>query len=151
MVRNLEDINPRQAASQQPRIHVVLGVTGQQEAAPGRLAKQHDGRVVYVPPGAAGGRLHAAGLRPQDADGDCPQTQDVTSCEHRAWRSPRATKERIPCAPPWAAAAHPGLKHAANSISLERPDQPRNMILVRMRQDDNVQPAVPRRHNGVEF
>ena len=56
-------------------IHVLLGVAGEQEVAPGRRAEQHDRDVVDVPSGGAGRRGHRARLRPAHLEPDVAQRE----------------------------------------------------------------------------
>ena len=68
VVGDLEDVELRQAAGEQRRVHVVLGITGEQEPAPVRLAEEDDRRVVDAAPDAGGFERHGAGFRPQDGE-----------------------------------------------------------------------------------
>ena len=45
---------------------------------------------------------------------------------------------------------HPRLEHAADAVALEQEGQARDVVLVRMAQDDRVDPAVPRRDPPIE-
>ena len=45
---------------------------------------------------------------------------------------------------------HPGLEHASDPISIQQPGEAGDVILVRVRQDERVDPAIPRRDPPVQ-
>ena len=75
-------------------------------------------------------------------------------------RSPAASPSRIgapgraeasePRGVAGARSAHPGLEDAADAVALEQECQAGDVILVRVAQDDRVDPAVPRRDPAIE-
>jgi hypothetical protein len=46
---------------------------------------------------------------------------------------------------------HPGLEHTPHAIALQHPDETRDMVLVGVREDDDVDPPVPGWHAGVKL
>lgn len=151
VVGHLEHVDPGESARDQRGVHVVLGVTREQEAVPGCLTEQHNRRVVDSAAGAAGIQRHVAAARPEHAERHVAHVQHVALGKHRARRGVALPQGQVPGVPPGAAAAHPRLKHAANAVSLQRPDQPGDVILMRVRQHHDIQSPIPRRHHGVQF
>ena len=47
--------------------------------------------------------------------------------------------------------AHPGLEHPADAVAVEQEGQAGDVVLVRVRQDDRVDPPVPRRDPPIEL
>ena len=148
VVGHLEDVDPGEAAGKQPWVHVVLGVAGEQEATAVRLAEQDDRRVVDA---AAGGRGLDGdpGLRPQDRERHLVQAQPGTRRQRGPGRA--APQGLVPRLPARARAVHPGLEDPAYPVPLQDPDEAGDVVLVRMRQDDEVDPAIPRRDAGIEL
>jgi len=87
VVRDLQDVELRQPAGEQGRVHVVLGITGEQEPAPVHLAQQDDRRVVDAAPGVGRFERHRAGFRPQDAEADLVEPDEGAGSEGRARRA----------------------------------------------------------------
>lgn len=57
----------------------------------------------------------------------------------------------VPGVPARALAVHPGLEDPAHPVPLQDADEAGDVVLVRMRQHDQVDPAIPRRDAGVEL
>ena len=57
----------------------------------------------------------------------------------------------VPGRPARPGAAHPRLEHPAHAVALQHADQARDVVLVRVREHHEVEPAVPRRHACVEL
>ena len=129
VVGHLEDVDPREAAGDQPRVHVVLGVAGEQEATAVRLAEQDDRRVVDA---AARGR----GL---DGHRLAPARGRVSVTSSRRSRAPAASVARggpwrsacVPGVPARARAVHPGLEDPAHPVALQDADEAGDVVLVR--------------------
>jgi hypothetical protein len=148
VMRDLEHVDPTQAVREQPWIDVLLGVAREQEADAVRLAQEHDRDVVDAAP--RGRRLgRDAGLRPDHAEGHLVERQACPGGE-RAPRRIAVTELRVPRLPCRAGTTHPGLEHPADPIALEHPHQARRVILVRVAEDDHVDPPVPRRQAAVK-
>jgi len=148
-MRDLQDVELRQPVGEQDRVHVILGVTGEQEPAPVRFSQHHDRRVVDAPP--RGGRLerNRALLRPQDAEADLVQLEMGTGGERGARRT--MAQGGVPRLPAGPRAVHARLVDTADAISLQDADQPSHVVLVRVGQDDDVDAAVPGRDPRVQL
>ncbi len=149
MVGDLEDVHVRQPFRHEARVHVVLGVAREEERAARRLAEEHDRGVVDRPAGVAGVGGHAAGLRPQHAEPHLAEAQVVARGERRPRRAVR--ERRVPRAPAGPLAPHSGLEHPPHAIALQDADQARHVVLVRVREHDEVDPAVPGRDLRVQL
>ncbi len=150
VVGHLEDVDPREAPGDQPRVHVVLRVAGEQEAAAVRLTEQDDRRVVDA---AAGGRRLNGhpGRGPENRQRHLVQAQPGTRRERRARRAVAVAQRLAPGLPARALAVHPGLEDPAHPVPLQDPDEAGDVVLVGMRQHDEVDPAIPRRDAGIEL
>ena len=139
----------RDARRQQLRVDVVLHVSHEQEPAGAEPKVQDDRRVVD---GATHGwrpRGHLPASRPPGQGGRVVDAQAVAGSEpsREASLLPQPLAE---CGVPRAGAQHPVLRHAPDVIALHEQRHPRHVVLVRMRQDQQVEAAVPRRQPGVE-
>lgn len=151
MVGDLEQVHRRQTLREQARIYVLFDVTGKQEPAVADLAEQHDRHVVD--PAAGVGRLHRhlPADRPQHAHRDLVHGQSVTRRDRQVdWR-PRSCQSSKPGGVAGSWPAHPGLQHALDPVAVEQQRQPRDMVLMGVRQDDHIDPAVPRRDPPIEL
>lgn len=146
---DLEDVDRGQAARDQLRVNALLRVAGEQEPAALRLAQQDDRRVVDARAGRGRRDGDGAGERPQDVEADLAQLQARAGGE----RGPRwpVPERGVPGRPAGTASPHAGLEHAAHAVALERADEPGHVVLVRVRQHDDVQPPVPRRDLRIEL
>jgi hypothetical protein len=85
VVRDLEHVDRRQAAGEQDRVHVVLGVAGQEEAPVPVLAQQHDRAVVGLAivgcPGIELGRSKRAVVGPEDAQAAIVEAEEVAAAQ----------------------------------------------------------------------
>ena len=70
MVRDLEQVERRQAAPEQLRIDTLLDVAGKEESLAADLAEQHDRDVVDRGPAVGRVEGHPVRIRPQDAEVD---------------------------------------------------------------------------------
>jgi hypothetical protein len=147
---HLEQVETGDPGADEERIDLLFGIAGQQEATPARVAEQHDRDVVD--PRARIGRLggHAPGRRPQDAQVDLVDPQPVAGREpfdRRGSGSGKAGNERgIPGSRP----AHPGLEQPTDLVAPEQERDAGHVILVRVRQDDQIEPSVPRWKERIE-
>jgi len=130
---------------------VILDVASQQDAPPGNLAEEDDRDVVD--PASRIGRLarNAARVRPEHAEADVVEADPGARRERGVWRRGAtgeiASKRRVARARP----AHAGLVDPPDPIALEQERQAGDMILVRMGQDQDVDPAVPGRQATIEL
>ncbi len=150
MVGDLQQVDPRQVGADEPRVDGLLDIAGQEEPARADGPEQHDRHVVD--PRAAVGRLgrHLSPDRPQDAQVDLIDGESVARGDRPAPGSPGRSQRLDPCRVAGTAPAHPGLEHAPDAVAREQQGQARDVVLVRMGQDDDVDPPVPRRQSLVE-
>ena len=150
MVGDLEEIEPRQAGGEQVRVDVLLDVARQQETACPDPTEQHDRHVVDARPAIRRFERDLAGDRPQDRHLDLVDIEPIAGGQSAPFWGTRAPKSIEPGGIPRAWSACPGFEDAADAIPIEQPRQPADMVLVRVRQDDGVEPAIPRRKMSVE-
>jgi hypothetical protein len=153
VVRDLQHIDALgvrgEAASEQLRVHLLLDITGEHQPPRAEVEVEDDRDVVDSTArvrrpqrnGSANGPadIHAHAVQPQDiARGDHP----ALPSELRELASVRGvTRSRT---------NHAGLDDLAYAISLQHGGEPRNVVLVWMRQDHEVDTAIPQRDTGVK-
>jgi hypothetical protein len=150
VVRHLEQVDLRQSLGQERWVDALLDIAHQEHPARADLAQQHDGHVVD---GRAAIRRFEGNLaadRPQDAQPDLIDGQAVPGPEAQAYWSAHGTEPTGPRGIAGTRSEHPRLEHAADAVALEQERQARDVVLVRMAQDDRVDPAVPRRDPPIE-
>lgn len=149
VVGDLEDVDGREAPREERRIHVLLDVAREQEPQPAGLAEQHDRGVVdALAIGWRPGR-DGSGIRPQDAEADPVERQSVAGREPAAWRSARLEHGQ-PGLVAGTAAGQPGFVDVPHPVSLHDQRQAGDVVLVRMAEHDDVDPAIPGRQSLVE-
>jgi hypothetical protein len=146
---HLEEVHARKAPGEEPGVDGLLGIAGQEEPAAADLAEQDDRRIVD--PGTGPGRVERNGpsVRPEDAKPDGVDRERIAGRED-ADLHPAVGEGAAPGGVRRAGPAHPVLEHAADAISLEEEREAADVVLVGMRQHDDVDPSVPRRDAGVE-
>jgi hypothetical protein len=142
VVGHLEDVDPRQPTRHERRVDVILDVAGQQEPAAPDPAEEHDRHVVDAT--ALVGRLerHATAVGPEDAQVDRIQGQAVAGGKPPG-RRPAFGKPVGPCRIAGSWTAHARLEQPADPVAIEQQRQAGDVILVRVGQDDDVEPPVP--------
>ena len=150
VMRHLEQVDPRDAAGQHDRVDVLFHVAGQEEPAPADFAEQDDRNVVDARAGV--GRLGGdrAAVRPQHAHPDGIDRQSIAGRQAEPHRRARSAEPVDPRSVTGTRSAHPGFEHARDAIAVEQQRETRDMVLVRVREDDRVDPAVPRRDVPVQ-
>jgi hypothetical protein len=149
VVRNLQHLDAGYAAGEQGRVDVLLHVAHQKEAMAVHLAQEHDGHVVD--PRARVGRPlgHGAGVGPQHPEGDRIEADGIAGVQ--LLRGPVVAKQpRRECRIPGSWPQHPGLEDSAYPIAIEQPRHPGDVVLVRMRQDEQVDPTIPGRQSTIQ-
>ena len=150
VVGDLEQVDARQAAREQRRVDALLDVAREQEPPPVRLAQQHDRDVVDP-------RSRCPAARP----GPCPdrghRTVHARPRRAGAGRRLRATPRGGPsrstasqAAQPGPGPRMPGSYTRPTRVPLEDPGEARDVVLVGMGEDDDVEAPVPRRDPLVE-
>jgi hypothetical protein len=150
VVGDLEQVNPRDRFAQLG-IDLLLDVAGQQELAALDRAEQHDRHVVDAGPGVGWLERDLAAARPQDLEADLVDGDPITRREQQAGRSTIAGQFGGPGRIPGSRAAHAGLEDLIDPVSAQQQRETRDMVLVRMRQDDRIEPAIPGRDQAVEL
>ena len=150
MVAGLEEVDRRKAAGDQQLLHVRLRVAGEEKAPALERPQQHDRRVVHRrsrrrSPRRGRGPRRARARRRRSRRGRSGRPS--TSRPDVAPRAARTASERLVAG---AAPGHPGLDDPSHAVALEDERQARNVVLVRVREHDQVDAAVPGRHAGVE-
>ncbi len=150
MVGDLQELDARQAASQELGIDLLLDVAGKQEAVRAEAAEQNDRNVVDRR--SAVGRMlgHAPRVRPQDPELDLVQPEPIAGRQGPMWRR-GSVKRRRPGLVARTRADHARLVHAPDPVAAEETGEPGDMILVRVRQDQDVDPPIPGRQPLVEL
>jgi hypothetical protein len=145
----LEQVHGRDAPRDQLGLDLRLGVPRQEEAPALERAEEHDRDVVHR--AAVAGRLgrDTGGVRREHVEVDPIEREAVARCDAAA-RGPAFREDRREGLVPRAEARHPGLHDPPDAVTLQDQRQSRDMVLVRVGQHDEVDPAVPRRHPSVE-
>jgi len=149
VVSRLEEIERRQPPGDETLLHGRLRVAGEQEPPPLERAEQHDRAVVDDAPVVRRACRDARRVRPEGDDLDPVENEAVAGGQpgpgHATCRG--GAGERLEARP---AARHPRLGQLAHPVSLEEERDPGQVVLVGVRDDDEVQPPVPGRQAGVE-
>jgi len=147
---DLEQVDVWEAVGQQRWVDAVLDVAHQQEPARPDLAEQDDRDVVDARAAIGWDGRDLATDRPQHPEADLVDREPVAGGQAEPdWRtlsSQLADPRRIA----GSGAAHAGFEHAVHVVALEEQGEPGHVILVGVRQDHRVDPAIPRRNAPVE-
>jgi hypothetical protein len=142
VVRDLEQVDARQAAIEERRVDALFDVPGEQEPASVRLAQEDDRDVVDRRPCIRRVGGHAARIGPQDLHRDFPEAQPRARRQHAVRWS--IAEDGAPRRPAGAGPAHARLVDPAHGVALEDPGEPGDVVLVRVGEHDDVEAAVPR-------
>jgi hypothetical protein len=151
VVGHLEHVHPGQAARQEQRIHVVLDVAGEQEAAACELAQEDDRAVVD--PAVVGGlhkaRRRGVGVGPQDAKRG-PVEADAVPGGKPPGLQAMGVEGLLPGLVGRAGERQARLEDTVHAVAVERLHQAGDMIVVGVGQDDGVQAPIPGRDVAVQ-
>lgn len=150
MMGHLEQIQAREAGGEEPRIDLLLHIAGQQEPPIADRPEQHDRHVVD--PGPAVGRFDGdlAADRPQDGQGDLVDRQPIAGGQTESLGRAPAGQASEPGRIAGSRAAGARLEDATHTVPVEQPREARDMILVRVRQHDRIDPPIPGRQPRVK-
>ena len=150
-MRDLEDVDRRQAGRDEGRVHFLLDVAGQQEPAVADRPEQDDRDVVDGRP--AVGRLgrHGPADRPAHVQVHVVDGQPVTGRDRAGRRRIGPGQGSRPRRVAGSRATHPWFQDAPDVIAREEHGQAGHVVLVRVGQDDHVESPVPRRQPTVEL
>ena len=149
MVGDLEHVNPGNAAGEKDRVDALLDVAGEEEPLRAERPEEDDRHVVDARAGVGRLRRHRTRVGPQDAETDIVEAEPVTGAEP-ARPATLLREPRRPGTVAGARAAHPGFHHPADPISREQQGEPRDVVLVRVTEDEQVDPPIPRWQVGIE-
>ena len=144
VVGDLEELHAWQPRREELRVDRLLDVAHQEEPPDADLAEEHDRHVVD--PGPAVGWLgrHLAAAGPQGAERDLIDGQVVTGGDPRMDRRTAVSQLVQPRRIPGTGSAHAGLHDTRDAIALDQQSETGDVILVRMRQHDRIDPPIPR-------
>lgn len=151
MVGYLEHVHPGQAARHEQRIHVVLDVAGEQEAAAGELAQEDDRAVVdlAILGRSSSARRGGVGVGPQDAERGPVEADAVPG-----GKAPGLQAVGVESLPPGLIGrgfeGQTRLEDTAHAVAVERLHQAGDVIVVGVSQDDRVQAPIPGRDVAVQ-
>ncbi len=149
VVGDLEDVEAGEPSGDQLRVHALLRIAHEEEVAPRRRAQEDDRGVVDARASRRRRQRHGPRPRPEDVERDVtqPEPRPRGQCPAR-----RAVPERlVPRLPAGPRPAHPRLEHAPHPVALQHPDETRDVVLVGVREHDDVEAPIPGRQGGVEF
>ena len=149
VVRDLEQVDRGEPSLEQLRIDALLDVAGEQEPMAGDLAQQDDRDVVDRRPAVRRSLRNPVRVRPEHPEVDRIELQPIAGRE-AAVRRPALSEHLVPGSIAGSGPDHARLVHPADAVALEQQREPGDVVLVRMRQHQDVDPAVPRRQALVE-
>lgn len=147
VVCDLQDVElrsqpPRESSGEQLRIDLFLGIAREEHVACTKVQLEYDRRVVDVLAAARWVTWHLAGERPLDVEPRPVKPQPVAGRDHPR----RATlgRQLSPVSGVTGAGPkHAVLDHLADLVSRQQQRQARDMVLVRVCQHNDIEPAVP--------
>jgi hypothetical protein len=153
MVSNLQHVEWRirlgQPGGEEPWIDLFLDVAGEQHAPVAETNVEHERHVVDGRASVGRPQRDTARWRPPDRDAHAVESEMVPR-----GNDPRLAVELGHPAPEggvtWAGADHSGFGDAADPVAIEQQRQSADVVLVRMGDDHQVEPPVPRRQPLVE-
>ena len=147
---DLQEVHVRKPCCQEGRVDVLLDIAGQQEPAPVHLPQQHDRDVVDAGPAVRRRTRHPPAHGPQHAQVDLVDREPVAGGQGAVARSARPAQSIRPGGIPGSRADHPGLEDPSDPVSLQQLGEAGHVILVRVRQDQHVDPPIPWRDPPVQ-
>ncbi|HSW43366.1 MAG TPA: hypothetical protein VLM76_12730 [Patescibacteria group bacterium] len=149
VVAGLEEVHGREAPRDQLSLDRGFGISHQQEASALERAEEDDRRVVHLGAVVGGIMRHAGRTRPDHLEGD-PVEGEVVTCSQAPAACPAGGENRCQRLVTRTGARHAGLRDLPDAVALEEEWQARHVVLVRVGEHDEVDPAVPRRHARVK-
>jgi hypothetical protein len=149
VVCDLEQVDVWQVPADELGIDALLDVAREQEAVLADLAQQDDRHVVDRRPAIRGSLRHAIRVGPEDAQADVVEAEPIAGREAPS-RRPAARQRRRPRPIAGSRADHARLVHPPDPVSGQERRQARNVVLVRVGEDEDVDPAIPRRQPLVQ-
>ena len=149
VVADLEQIDRSDPPAGEDCLDPGLDVAGEQESPPGGLAQQDDRGVVDRRAVLEGAGRHRPRIRPQRHQGDIVERDAVPGGQapvrHAVVGDP--LDERLVAG---AVAGEPAHQDPPDPVAIEHDREARDVVLVRVGQDQQVEPPVPGREPAVE-
>jgi hypothetical protein len=149
VVGDLQQVHVSEAC-QQLGVDLLLDVAREQEPMAGHRAEQDDRHVVDPGAGVRWLAGHRTRHRPQDLERDVVDGEPISGGEEGA-RNRTSGQFCCPRRVSGTGPDHPRLECATHPIPLEQHREPGNVVLMRVRQDDSVEPAIPWRDQPIEL
>jgi len=149
VVGDLEHVHPGHTAGEKDRVDALLDVAGEEEPLRAERPEEDDRHVVDARSGVRRLRRYGTGVGPEDAEADIVEGEPVAGAEP-ARLSTLLRELRRPGTVAGARAAHPGFDDPADPISREQEGEPGDVVLVRVAEDQQVDPPIPRWQVGIE-
>jgi hypothetical protein len=148
---DLEKVDVREAISQERRVDSFLDVAHEQGAAFADAPQQHDRDVVDARTAVGRRHRHLATDRPQDLQVDLVDRQPVAGSKpHPDWRA-GSREVAQPGHVARSRTAHARLEDPPNLVSLEQQREACDVVLVRVTEDDGIDPSIPRRQPPIQL
>ena len=150
VVRHFEQVDVWKVVCQQTRIDLLLDVPHEQEPSRPDLTEQYDRHVVDA---AAAVRRHRGDLaadRPQHTQRDLIDGQAIACGQAESDRAVGSSQLPQPGGVSRSRAAHAGFEDARDVVALQEEGEPGDVILVRMREDQGIDPTIPWRDAAIE-
>ena len=149
MMGHLEHVDMREPARDEERINSLLRVAREQEPLRAERAEQHDRHVVDPRPRVGRRGRHRGPVRPEHAERDVVERELIPRRQAPAAQAPvgqRGLERRVR----GAGAGHPRLEQSPDAVAFDQQREAAHVVLVGVREDDEVDPAVPWRDLRVE-
>jgi len=142
VVGDLEQVHARQPTPDERRIDVLFHVAGEQEPLAVGRAEQHHRGVVDRLAVIEWRTRNGAGVRPQDREPDGVEREVVAG--HERGRAPATDECGGPRLVPGSPPGQPRLVHLPDPVARQHDREPGDVVLVRVRQDHQVEAPIPR-------
>jgi hypothetical protein len=146
---HLEHVDMREPACDEERIDSLLRIAGEQEPLRAERAEQHDRHVVDPRPRVGRRGRHRGPVRPEHAERDVVEHELIPRRQAPAAQAPagqRGLERRVR----GAGAGHSRLEQSPDPVAFDQQREAAHVVLVGVRDDDEIDPAVPRRDPRVE-
>jgi hypothetical protein len=146
---HLEQVDVGEPARDQDRVDALLRIAGEQEPLAAIRAEEDDRDVVDARPSVGRSARNRRPVRPEHAERDVVEREPVARRKQLAAQAPpcqRGQERRVA----GTGTRHPRLHEPSDPVSLDQQRETGDVVFVRVREHDEVDPAVPRRDPRVE-
>jgi hypothetical protein len=150
VVGHLEKVDAGKTGCEQLGVDRLLHVAHEQEPSGADPPVEDHRHVVDAGPAVRRILRHAATDRPQHAHFDLINREPIAGSDRATLRMVVMRQLRQPRLVTGARAAHARLQHARHVVSPQQQRQACHVVLVRVRQDDRVDPPVPGRDPSIQ-